>query len=177
MKYTKIHASMHSDICEHLELLYSLVLGLKAKLVIELGIRTGQSTVALLEAVHETKGRLISVDTDHCEDAVRMINSYKLSDCWSFVQDDDIEFGSRWNGDPTDLIFIDTSHEYSHTKKEIEIFERLLRPGGLMVFHDTVSFHDGVYVPIQEFLSTRSSYRFDNRTNCNGLGIITKPLT
>ena len=38
---------------------------------------------------------------------------------------------------PADIVFIDTSHLYDQTVAEIELYQHLVRPGGLMVFHDT----------------------------------------
>ena len=74
-----------------------------------------------------------------------------------------------------DLIFIDTSHLAEQTTKEIAAYEPILRPGGIMVFHDTVSFYDGVFKPIKKFLKTHLGWTMENKTNCNGLGILRKP--
>jgi predicted O-methyltransferase YrrM len=152
--------------------------------VIELGVNTGESTVALLEAVHATEGTLISVDIQLLPNVVPMLTAYGLINRWKFNLSDDIKFAAEWPADKkADLIFIDTSHTHDHTVKEIEMYEPILRPGGIMVFHDTVSFYDGVQKPINDFLKRHgsryerkpNSWQYENKTNCNGLGILRKP--
>lgn len=177
LKYTLIHAKRPTDIHEHLVTLYNLVKSLNAKLVLELGVNTGESTIALLEAVAATGGKLVSVDQQDLVQTRPMLEKYGLTGRWEFHKMDDIKFGLEvWpKGVQADIIFVDTSHQYAQTKREIEVFEPLLRPGGIMVFHDTVSYHKGVQVPISEFLVTHKGWPYENRKNCNGLGILRKP--
>lgn len=175
MKHTLEHAKRRTDICEHLVTLHDMVVELPAKLVIELGVRGGESTVALLEGVQKTGGRLISVDIEPCPEARAMISSYGLAGSWQFVMADDVDFGRRWTSGTVDMVFVDTSHQYEHTKREIEVYEPILRPGGVMAFHDTTLFRDGVLTPILEFLKAHPDYGFENLENCNGLGIMGKP--
>lgn len=177
MKYTLEHSKHGTDIHQHLVTLHNLVTALGAKTVIELGVNTGESTVALLEAVHATEGTLISVDIQELPNVRPMLTAYGLIGRWDFHLCDDIKFGREiWQrGKLADLIFIDTSHSFDQTTKEIEIYEPILRPGGIMVFHDTVSFYDGVYKPIKKFLKLHPTWPFENKTNCNGLGILRKP--
>lgn len=150
---------------------------INAKTVIELGVNTGESTVALLEAVHQTGGRLYSVDIQLLPDTKKMLESYGLMERWEFTLMDDMEYVKTWPKDRlADLIFIDTSHQAEHTKREVEAYELLLRPGGFMVFHDTVSCYEGVYKPVKKFLKAHKDWKFENKTNCNGLGILQKPV-
>lgn len=177
MKYTEIHAKIKSDISEHLPTLYSLAVELKAKVVIELGVRTGESTIPFLEAMQVTEGHLWSVDVEACESAKKKMKDFGLDSRWTFTMLDDISYGMHvWDrSKKADIIFVDTSHEYRQTEMEINVFEPLLRRGGLMIFHDTVSFPQGVLKPIQEFLAKHPGYQFENHKNCNGLGILKKP--
>jgi len=175
MKYTLEHAKRGTDIHQHLVTLHDLVTSIRAQLVLELGVNTGESTIALLEAVHATGGMLISVDQQDLPQTRPMLERYGLTGKWQFHLSDDVTFGLAWPKDKkADLIFVDTSHQYEHTKKEIEIYEPILRPGGIMVFHDTVTFYDGVQKPINEFLKTHK-WPYENKPNCNGLGILRKP--
>jgi len=177
MRYTLEHAYRNTDIHQHLVTLHNLVCAMGAKLVLELGVRGGESTVALLEAVGETGGKLVSVDMGGCEGTLEMLRNYGIANRLEFHKSDDIEFGTKvWDRSKLfDLVFIDTSHEYQHTKREIEVFEPITRPGGVMVFHDTVSYQDGVMRPLQEFLAIHKNYTFEHHPNCHGLGIIRKP--
>lgn len=177
MKYTVEHSKHPTDIHQHLLTLYNLVTQLGAKKVLELGVNTGESTIALLEAVAATDGRLTSVDIQDLPNTRPMLEKYGLTGRWDFHMMDDLKFGAEWPKDQQfDLIFVDTSHQYEQTKKEIELFEPLLRPGGIMVFHDTVSYYDGVQKPINQFLKTHRHWPYENKNNCNGLGILRKPL-
>lgn len=176
MKHTLEHAKKPTDIHEHLETLYNLVTSITAKTVIELGVNLGESTVALLEAVHATEGTLISVDVQLRSNVVPMLTGYGLISRWNFHLSGDLVYARTWPADKkADLIFIDTCHTFDHTTKEIAAYEPILRPGGIMVFHDTVSFFDGVQKPINEFVKTHRDYKYENKTNCNGLGILRKP--
>ncbi len=171
MKYTKIHAAkIDTDIHQHLIRLYDLVVELNAKRVLELGVRGGESTVALLEGVHRTEGTLYSVDVAPCVEARDLIESYRLGSRWTFYQANDLEFGKGQIGE-MDLIFIDTSHEYQHTVDEIKLYAPLLRKGGAFAFHDTESFPD-VMRAIQD---TILDWPIELWTNNNGLGIARKP--
>jgi predicted O-methyltransferase YrrM len=139
-----------SDIVDHLSTLYVSVLKVNAKLVVQLGTRGGESTRSLLAGVLETNGRMLSVDVDDCESRVRL---GAQSENWTFHQGDDVSFGRNlflpWCGDRNlipeiDVLFIDTSHLYDHTKQEIETWSGFVRRGGLMIFHDT-NMEQGVY--------------------------------
>lgn len=175
MKHTLEHSKHPTDIHQHLVTLYNLVTSIQAKTVIELGVNTGESTVALLEAVAATGGKLYSVDIFPRPDTEKMLKSYGLTGPWEFIIADDMEYIKSWPKDRlADMVFVDTSHEYEQTKKEIAAYEPILRPSGIMVFHDTVSFYDGVQKPINEFLKN-NKWAYENKTNCNGLGILRKP--
>ena len=62
-----------------------------------------------------------------------------------FVHMDDIEFSKKFieyvnkhNLQKTiDVLFIDTSHMYEHTKKEIECWFPFLSDNAIVIFHDT----------------------------------------
>lgn len=177
MKYTLEHSKHPTDIHQHLTTLHGLVTSIGAKTVLELGVNTGESTIALLEAVAATDGKLISVDQQDLPQTRPMLERYGLTGRWEFHLMDDIKFGTEvWpKGKLADLIFVDTSHIFDHTKREIEVYEPILRPGGIMVFHDTVTCYDGVQKAINQFLKTHKTYKYENKTNCNGLGILRKP--
>jgi cephalosporin hydroxylase len=122
-----------SDIQGHLPTLVGLVIETKARIVIELGVRWGTSTVAWLYALgktHPNDGRLWSVDTK---------DNYRTDDpLWSFIEGHDCDpdvVCQLPNG--TDIVFVDTDHRYDLTLQEIDLYRSKVRAGGLMVFHDT----------------------------------------
>ena len=70
-----------------------------------------------------------------------------------------------------DLVMIDTSHEYEHTKDELNAWIPRLNPGGYVWLHDYIGY-DGVKKAVDEFVETRRV----NIIEQSGLGILVKPL-
>jgi predicted O-methyltransferase YrrM len=139
-----------SDIVDHIGTLFFYALVLDARLIVELGTRGGESTRALLAAVATTGGKLLSVDVNDCA-GIGLPDDLKQR--WRFVKSDDVKFGreqfAQWCRDEglaprIDILFIDTSHSYEHTVQEIDAWQRSVRPGGMMVFHDT-NMGEGVF--------------------------------
>jgi cephalosporin hydroxylase len=162
-----------SDIHEHLPTLVDLVRNHNAQHVIELGTRTGTSTVALLHALEDTGGRLTSIDIEPAPD----IGTF---DHWTFIQGDDLDPAVTAQLAPADIVFIDTSHHYDQTLKELNLYRWFTRRGGLMVCHDTELEHPygapayprfPVKTAVEEYCAT-NGFQWTNRPNCWGLGII-----
>lgn len=118
-----------SDVYEHLPRFVELVEDLGATHVIELGTRTGVSTIAWLYAL-QGRGTLTSVDVD----ARPGIGDF---DHWTFIQGDDLDPAVLALLEPADIVFIDTSHHYDHTIVELNTYMDLVKPGGRIVCHDT----------------------------------------
>lgn len=101
--------------------------------VIELGTRSGVSTVAWLHGLDmATPGsHLWSVDID-------MAPPIGTHEHWTFVQGSDLDprVFEELPGD-ADIVFIDTSHTYDQTRAELSLYQHFVRPGGLIVMHDT----------------------------------------
>jgi predicted O-methyltransferase YrrM len=164
-----------SDIYLHLPRLVEMVIHGDARKVIELGTRTGVSTIAWLYALEQTGGHLWSVDTD----SQPPIGDYPH---WTFIQGDD-ESDAVLSQLPTevDIVFVDTSHHYEHTLRELRLYRSQVRPGGLIVCHDTELPHpegapmsDPVYpvkTAIKEFVA-ENGFRWINYPECWGLGLI-----
>ena len=130
-----------SPISDHLGSLFFFAIDAKPRLIVELGTRDGESTRAFLAAASMTGADLLSIDRDDCGQL-----DLPFSERWHFVQCDDVEFGRSgfvdWCRDRSlepriDLLFIDTSHWYDHTKQEIETWAPYLSDHGTLIFHDT----------------------------------------
>jgi predicted O-methyltransferase YrrM len=137
-----------SDISDHLGPLFFFAMQAKPKLMVELGTRGGESTRSLLAAAFLSKAVLLSIDIDDWE-----LNDLPYHENWHFVQADDIEFGKssfvkwchRQHIKPViDVLLIDTTHEYEHTKKEIATWMPFIADDGIMIFHDT-NMGKGIY--------------------------------
>lgn len=196
----------HSDIRDHYGVLFSQAVSLRPRLIVELGTRGGGSTCALLAASHLTGSRMLSIDLDDCG-ALNL----PFREHWNFVRADDTVFGvsgfPEWCRNANlpaeiDLLFIDTSHVYEHTKQEIQVWEPWLSASGTMIFHDT-NMGRGVYArtdgsvaigwnnrrgvirAIEEFLGRTydetayfcdlaKGYLVIHHPSCNGLTILRK---
>jgi len=159
-----------TDIHEHLQTLHMLTVELNLKNILELGTRTGESTIALLLAAKEIGGKVTSVDIDPCEPAKQNVKNLDLESFWTFIQHDDLKL--NWN-EEIDHLFIDTSHTYDHTVLEFKKFEPLVKKGGLITLHDIVSCPP-VLDAINDYISNRKDLRFYKFFHNNGLGVIRK---
>jgi predicted O-methyltransferase YrrM len=159
-----------TDIHEHLQTLYMLSIELNLKNVLELGTRTGESTITLLLATKELGGTMTSIDIDSCLEAKEKVEQLGLEKFWNFIQTDDLTL--NWNT-PIDHLFIDTSHTYDHTLAELRKFEPFVRKGGLITLHDIMSCPP-VLDAINDFLVERKNFRFYKFFHNNGLGILKK---
>jgi len=124
---------------DHLVTLFIETLTFKPRLIVELGVRGGGSTLALAYAAKLSNADMISVDI---EDRSGMLPKDILPpDQWTFVQSDDVRFAERFPAlYPTltvDVLFIDTSHTFEHTVKEINSWFPLLSKTCKVFFHDT----------------------------------------
>lgn len=123
-----------SDIQGHLEFMHELVSGYIAPAVVELGVRAGYSTSALLAAVHRKAGMLWSVDI---KEALVPLEWYR-DERWEFRQGDDLDPQVQaWLPPGCTVLFIDTSHDYDHTLAELRLYAPRVVPGGTILLHDT----------------------------------------
>jgi cephalosporin hydroxylase len=162
-----------SDIVAHLPRFVEMVRRCNARHVIELGTRSGVSTIAWLYGLETTGGRLTSVDIDARPD----IGDWPH---WTFVQGDDLDPAVVAVLDDADIVFIDTSHLFEQTLSELNVYRHLVRPGGLMVLHDTMlSRPEGapllprypVRTAIEAFCAAEG-LRWSEVPQCWGLGVI-----
>lgn len=131
-------ARIQNDISDHLELLFVRSLRQKPELIVELGVRGGESTFVLERVARLCDSTLVSVDVDPCDQNIKYDKGY-------FVQMDDIAFAGQFKKwckekkvkQEIDVLFIDTSHYYEHTLEEIKAWFPLLAPKGTVFFHDT----------------------------------------
>lgn len=165
-----------SDIHEHLPRMVWMVDTFKPAHIVELGARSGVSTTAWLYGLQGTGGRLTSVDIDVAPDIGTHAN-------WRHIQGDDTDPAVMSSVDGCDILFIDTSHHYEHTLWELRNWSTKVRPGGIIVCHDTELQRPWdppcpetdpdfpVAAAITEFCAERG-FRWINVPGCWGLGII-----
>jgi predicted O-methyltransferase YrrM len=157
-----------SDIYAHLPTLYKTTVDRKLRRILELGTRTGESTVALLTAAREVGGRVTSVDIEPCPAAEARVREAGLDRYWTFLRSDDLAL--EWT-EPVDHLFVDTSHTYDHTVRELRKYEPFVAPGGVISMHDTTS-HPDVWRAIEDHFRGRKDVRVFRYYHNNGLAVI-----
>lgn len=134
----KKRSLVRTDMSDHLVTLFYEAIAARPKLIVELGVRGGESTFVLERVARLRGATLISVDLDDCS----RVSSYEG---WKFIRSDDVEFARRFkeycaeNGiEPRiDVLFIDSSHLFEHTVQEVEHWFPLLAERAKAIFHDT----------------------------------------
>jgi predicted O-methyltransferase YrrM len=132
-------ASKRTDIADHLATIFSEAAALNPRLIVELGVRGGESRFVFERVAARCGAHLVSVDVDDC----RQVCTQR--ERWHFVQADDIEFAAnfaewaRQHGiaPAVDVLFIDTTHLYEHTVEELRAWTPLLSPHCKLILHDT----------------------------------------
>jgi len=190
----------YTDFSDHLTTLFAEAVSNQPKLIVELGTRGGDSTFVLERVAKLCDADLVSVDIVDCKN----VSQYPK---WHFVQNDDIKFAAEFNKwclerrlpAEVDVLFIDTSHEYQHTRQEIEAWFPHLSGKAKVIFHDTnlrkIYFRkDGTmgigwnnrrgvikaleeYLDIivdenQDFITVRNKWLIKHWSNCSGFTVI-----
>jgi len=123
----------------HLMAMLGIVLQMQPKVTVELGVRSGASTLPLLLGTQMVGGQMLSCD----------INEPKwkppkfLEETWNFVQGDSIQFLEEWGVEypnvVMDVVYVDDWHEYTHVKRELELLENYVTPESIILLHDCMS--------------------------------------
>lgn len=123
------------------QLLYHLVRFLGARSAIEVGVYRGAGSIHLAQGLHDNGGgRLFLVDIAESAlaEAIQHIETARfsletVSVCMRSV--DAVLSGVLAE---VDLVFLDAEHTCEATHADIKAYLQLVRPGGLLVVHDTI---------------------------------------
>ena len=177
------------DVDAHLMTLFSLALSIKAKNIVELGVRLGYTTAPLLMAAQKMNGRLYSVDIKNRIWDIP-VPDY-LEKHWEFHEIDALEFLKKWDrSKPIDLVFIDDLHTYKHVTAELKLISDLITPKSLIVLHDLMyenwepKYHSDESVSTGQWAGggpfravnelNKDHWEFSTVPSCNGLTILRK---
>ena len=153
--------------------------------IIELGVRAGMSTSCFLAAAEETGGQVWSADIAPAQ----VPPHWHGLACWHFLQADDVSPEClEWMPAACDVVFIDTSHQYGHTLAELGAYVPRVRPGGVILLHDTeweqtgdspdlcrqLDAPGGTVTAALDEWAARTGMAWENRHGCYGIGIIRK---
>ena len=132
------------DIDEHLMTLFAMTLSMKPSIIVELGVRSGRSTLAFLCGCESVNARLYSVDINNPTLSFNFPGAWTQSfgghQRWTFMKKDALkfleeDFPSLWN-DKGNIIYIDDWHAGDHVKKELELISPYVSPRDLIILHD-----------------------------------------
>ena len=121
------------DSDQHLMTLFSIAIQIKAKKILELGVRNGKTTLPLLLAAKLNNGFVTSIDIND----TNFSPPDELKNYMEFIKTDAIDFLEKTDKTiPYDLIYIDDWHSYKHVKKELEIIDKIVSPKTIILLHD-----------------------------------------
>ena len=135
-----------SDIKSHIDHLYQVAKGKKK--IIEIGVRKGISTKALLAGIMEGNGKLLSRDEANYYEVIE--EAFRPQ--WTFVQgkSQEVMLPEEWHSG-IDILFIDGNHKIAD--KDFLKFEKYVRHGGKILLHD-INMELDSGIPICEFVKS-----------------------
>ena len=155
-----------SGMAGHALFLYNLVVSVRARLVVEIGVGPGDSTSVFLLALSRTDGRLVSIDIFPQPVAAAKVDRLGLRDRWEFLLEGSEAAARHWPpGRPIDVLLIDGKHSYNQVELEYRLYRPLMRPGGFILFHDSETIR-GVRDFVREIARREGGVQFPF---CNGL--------
>ena len=114
-------------------LLFSLAISMQAKDILELGCDMGYTTRVLAS----TSANVVGVDTFYETDKN---SAYQLTapypNC-TIVQSEAYQYLLDVPNGSFDMIFVDDNHDPHHVEQEATEIRRIIRPHGIVAFHDT----------------------------------------
>jgi len=146
--------------------------------ITEFGVRTAQSTAALLAGKPK---KMISYDIVNCRPHELLKWAHEAGIDFDFICADTIQVVIE----ETDLLFIDTAHTYNQIKAELLLHGNKSRK--YIIVHDTETYKEqdehhgpgpGIWRPIVEFLSDNSEWSIlEHHENNNGMTVLVREST
>jgi predicted O-methyltransferase YrrM len=159
-----------SDIQDHLLTLYTWARGWQFAHILELGVRTGNSTAAFLAALEvDRRGHLWSVDFNPPD----VPEHWHELDTWSFLKAHSLSAkAADWAPREIDVLFLDTEHDYRQVRGELDLWVPRVRPGGVVLVHDTDAPElSGPGCALTDYCAEHG-LEWQNNAGCHGLGIM-----
>lgn len=122
------------DVCEFIG---SLIKMTGAANVLEIGVFEGETSIKMIEAL-PYGGKYTGID----------INNYLKYDLKSFgaevefIEGESIKVMQSMKPKQFDFIFVDGDHSWANILPEFKEVERVIKPGGIIAYHDTIHLPD-----------------------------------
>jgi hypothetical protein len=171
----------------HLPFVNDLIAAFRPSVLVELGTHYGESYFGMCQAVQENAVSCMcyAVDTwtgdahsgPYDESVFDEVSQYNEDNFASFSKLLRTTFAAAQQsfGDQTvDLLHIDGLHTYEAARRDFEIWWPKVRPGGVLLLHDTTARHAdfGVWKLWEELVRQFPHFEF---THSWGLGVLRKP--
>ena len=156
------------NLSAHLMTLYALARRASGP-VVECGVGSGFSTLALLAGAADAGVTLTSYDVNpRARAAALQTIGCEADDArighWTFHARASQDAASEWAAATVGLFFLDTTHFYTDTRKELAAWAPRLRPDGVICGHDYLLHLDplwrstGVKRAVDEFVAEHPQY-------------------
>lgn len=149
----------------HMDFLHDLVIQVNAQQVVELGVWTGNSTIAFLSGLEETGGKLWSVDKEPPRSEVASLLGKPN---WTFHQGDERE-SLQHAPAQCDILLCDTTDDYDAVSWQLENYGARVRDGGYILVHDTEI--TSAQRAITDYLKDKD-WPYGERPESHGMGVI-----
>ncbi len=135
----------HRDVDDHAALLWGVAVALRPEVIVEIGVRKGNSTTVLAHAARTVGGRLFSVDIHECPLAERRVAQLGLEAEFSWEGRD---AAGRFADGAIDLLFLDGDHSHAGVEADLAAWGPKIRRGGMVIAHDAE--RPGVAEPLRQ---------------------------
>jgi hypothetical protein len=173
----------------HLPFANDLIAALRPSLLVELGTHYGESYFGFCQAIAENAVpcKCFAIDTwqgdshagyydESVFQEVQLYNSTNYASFSTLLRDTFDRASEQFGAETIDLLHIDGLHLYQAVKHDFENWFPKVRPGGIILFHDTNARHAdfNVWRFWEEISQRYSGFEF---THSWGLGVLYKPAS
>ena len=151
------------DVCQFIG---SLIKMNGYKNVLEIGVFEGETSVKMIEAL-PIGGKYTGIDIND----YRKLDFNKAGKGWNFILGESIKVLANMPEDHFDFIFVDGDHSWENVLPEFKEIERVIKPGGVIAYHDTIHIAD-----VKKLIEYANHYKYNtitlNTSEGRGLSLI-----
>jgi len=116
-------------------ILFYLAYSIQAKVLVEIGVDNGSTTMPLLKAAEENQGLVYSVDVELLPEAQRLVKAAGYEHLWKFHRERSDDFFSHFS-ERIDFAVIDGDHAFPRVARDLKNCCQRLSRAGLIYMHD-----------------------------------------
>lgn len=151
------------DVCQFIG---SLIKMNGYKNVLEIGVFEGETSVKMIEAL-PIGGKYTGIDIND----YRKLDFNKAGKGWNFILGESIKVLANMPEHHFDFIFVDGDHSWENILPEFKEIERVIKPGGVISYHDTIHIPD-----VKKLIEYVNHYKYNtitlNTSEGRGLSLI-----